>query len=250
MFLAYIYIKQWGQIAEEERWDLETTWQASQKQTDATAPTPHTHVLCNFNKQDPEGFKQVPNARTNTLTLNTTPGVLLKLSLEGERVLRLLNNKQAHKVIFIYPIMSYRWVRLTSADIITRNRSLKRKPPTLKNNSHSLIPKIRLVLCLHYVCDHIQLAGLCLQLHGSSAWQYEREICMSACILQILDLTLHVPKAELSTGNAATPIFQPHRAINGLQSPFLQHIFSPRKSLQPGCYKELNIALLLKTPVL
>lgn len=48
---------------------------------------------------------------------------------------------------------------------------------------------------------------------------------MSACILQILDLTLHVPKAELSTGNAATPIFQPNRAINGLQSPFLQHIF-------------------------
>lgn len=226
------------------------TWQASLKQTDATAPTLHTHVPCNFNKQDPEGFKQVPNASTNTLTLNTTPGVLLKLSLEGEKVLRLLNNKQAHKVIFIYPIMSYRWVRLTSAGIITRNRSLKRKPPTLKNNSRSLIPKIRLVLCLHHVRDHTQLADLFPRLHASFAWQCKREMCISTHIFQILDLTLHVPKAELSTGNSATLIFQPNRAIHGLQCPLSQHIFSPHKSLQPGCYKELEIILLLKTTAL
>lgn len=68
ILLAYIYMKWRGQIAKEERQDLEMTWQAFQKVAFVTVPRPHSPVPCNFNKQDPEGFRQVSDANVNTLT--------------------------------------------------------------------------------------------------------------------------------------------------------------------------------------
>ena len=63
-------------------------------------------------------------------------------------------------------------------------------------------------------------------------------------------LYVTVPKAELSTGKSNIPIFQPVRAINGLQCPSVKHNFSLHISLQPAFYKELNITLPLKTRAL
>lgn len=54
---------------------------------------PHCPLLCHFNKQEPEGFRQVPAAAVNTLTLSIIPGMFLKRLLEGERTLRLLHKK-------------------------------------------------------------------------------------------------------------------------------------------------------------
>lgn len=122
-------------IAKEERWNLEMTWQAVHKAAFVQVPRPHSPALCSFSKQDPEGLGQVSHANINTLTSSTTSGMFLKLLLRGERTLRLLKNKWAHKVIFIYPTMPY-----TKMGNDWHNNSLKRTSPSVSsiiNNSYN-----------------------------------------------------------------------------------------------------------------